>query len=414
MLRLIWRQILKHKLPVALLVLFWLIAGSFIFARRDLFFATLSAWFVRLPPPGEQDEASAWDKLRRAEERIASEGIDLRIMTRSCEAYLPRRYFGDAREYRPDWLERLQDWRIATDEGGAGQESQLAQPDQYWQDHIEATLLSLRDAINASEYGAEISPAVHKQAQRGVVIVAESIDRLARASCRPEAALLAWGDYLSWQEARAWNQMVADMNESERSEFGPGEKDQRVLRALRGDARYVKALRAYLGGGAPDPYDADACRGPAGYTLSCAAPGEAVRAYNRLLAVAPAEEAAALHLNAARALLHWRRSNKAPERDLVQESLDHLNIAALDRENEQDARFMIARVELERRGLEAAYEQLKALQLLSRRPGFQQNEFRSLAAETLRGLGRMQDADCFTEMSDALLGPRTHCRDLQL
>ncbi|MBX7057563.1 MAG: hypothetical protein K1X75_05810 [Leptospirales bacterium] len=413
MLRLIWRQILRHKLALGLVALLWIGAGALVFGNRDAFFAWLSALFVNLPPPGEQRPEAAWSYFQRAEQRLQDEHIDLGIMERSCEDYLPRRFSGDVNRFRPDWLERLQHWKISGAEAGSGLESAIAQPDQYWQDNIAATLASLRDTVNAAQFAQEIAPDVHGQQQRGSILLAEQISRLGRAVCRPELALLAWGDYVAFQEERSWRKIVADLPEDAEREYGPGERSQKIAEALRGDALYVRALSEYAGGAPPDPHDSQSCSGPARYSLACAAPAEAVSVYERLLAAAPAERAPANHINAGLALLHLSQTSD-DSTALRQRAVDHFAVAAADRQSEQEARLELADIYLSEDNVQSAYEELKALQLLARRPGFRQHDFRSLAARVLRRMGRLGDADCFSAMSDALSGTRTHCRNLQL
>ncbi len=413
MLRLILRQIFRRKAAVSLLLLFWIVSGYFLFTYSSRIFSEVVSWFTVLPGPGEQDPARAAAYVARAEDVIRDAGVDLSVMTRACREFLPRSYTRTVDSYRPDWLSRMERWRISGASSSGAQDDALAVPDAYWRANREITLSALKHLLDAQQYGYEISGRDRGEAAAPEILTPALIAQYSAAVCNDELGLMAWGDYVQFQEERAWNAILAARGDMDEYDAGPGEKRKLILEKLHGDPRYLRALREYSGGAPPDPRAPGACKAQDGLRLACLAPAEASAVYAKLIAVAPAEEIPRLRVNLAHTLVRQAQDAADPE-PLLRQAIDELTIAALAREAESDAYFELARLHHQRGEFEPAYDALKQLQLLSRQPGFDDREFRRLARETLNGLGRFRDADCFAEMRDLSHGAREFCAEFVL
>ncbi|MEQ9364901.1 MAG: hypothetical protein RIF32_11690 [Leptospirales bacterium] len=441
MLRLILRQILKHKWPLLILSCVWIGAGYFLYHNSHNMLALLVRLTVDLPEPGRQDPLSALGYVKDARERVRPIRLDL--MQRTCTGFLPLRYTGSVEDFRPHWLEKLDNWQIQTESG-----PEPVEPDLYWRDNLEEVLASLRDAVNAMQYAYEITGTDQGDATLETTVVPDLVARLARAACRPELAMLAYGDYAHFQEERAWLRITggkASAVARDRAgpapilaDLGPGERERLILEQLAGVPEYIRALRLYLGGPPVDPGDASACNGRIGAVgrmgnqdlrLGCVAPTEALSIYDRLLQVSPADDGPALHRDAGLVrLMAARRSGGKAAEAHREAAIQHLTIASGSYATEFDARVELARLylawatELEALGRsgEAArkyalgHDEVRQLALLSRRRDFRERDFRALARRTLMGLGRFRDADCFADMSSNRYGTREHCLNLAL
>ncbi|MCR9144396.1 MAG: hypothetical protein NXI24_19310 [bacterium] len=442
MLRLILRQILKHKWPLLILSVVWIGAGVFLFQNSHNMLAWLVRLTVELPEPGRQDPMSALGYVNEARERVRPIRLDL--MERTCGSFLPLRYTGSVEDFRPHWLEKLDAWQIQTESG-----PQTVEPDLYWRDNLGDVLTSLRDAVSAMQFAYEITGADQGDPTLETTVVPDLVARLGRAACRPELAMLAYGDYARFQEERAWLHITDGKPTPSRAgpapalaDLGPTERERLILEKLSGVPEYIRALRMYLGGPPVDPADASACNGrigtalpngrPAGnqdLRLACVAPVEALSIYDRLLKVSPGADGPALHRDAALVrLMAARRAGGDAAAEHRAAAIQHLTIASGSYTTEFDARVELTRLYLARATeLEAlsqddaaagsyalAHDEIRQLALLSRRRDFREQDFRELARRTLMGLGRFRDADCYSDMSSNRYGTRGHCLDLVL
>ena len=195
MLRLIFRQILKHRLPLLILTVVWVVGGTLIFQNSHRMLAWLSRATVDLPEPGKEDPVRAMSYLQSARDRVRDVRLDL--MARTCTEFLPLQYTGDARDYRPHWLDRLSEWQIQTEDG-----LETVEPDRYWSQHVDDVLLALRDALSALQFAYEIDARDLGTAGEPTIVVADEVASLAEAACRPQLAMLAYGDYAEFLETR--------------------------------------------------------------------------------------------------------------------------------------------------------------------------------------------------------------------
>ncbi len=322
MLRLIIRQIFKQwkaLLPVALV---WLVVGYFLFSEdhntykkiyitlfsvseqevplppdKHSLLVTLSRLFTDLPGPGQQDPEKAYSAyvkpaLARLEEereslvcslplvncRSRQKIIRLDLMERACHS-IPLRHEVDEFQYPPHWLERVKDWNLES-RGAGGNNLALVEPSRYWKEKAPLVLASLQELVNALSYAYEIPPSVQEDPEKArLILLPELISRLSRAVCRKEMGILAWGDYAEFLEVRAFQKEEKLDPDLEEVSLYPAEREILLLESLKGDARYLQALREYAAGSI-------SCSG-ASFSLSCYSPAESLKVHNKLLYFAP-------------------------------------------------------------------------------------------------------------------------------
>ena len=208
---LIFRQIQRHKRPLFLILLSWLLGAYLIYQNHHQVFAYLSYFFSSPSLPQKQKPAKAYKYIKRAQLRLKEQKIDLSIMEKSCKQ-LPIRYRGDPEQFTPDWLESLKNWKLTAfkslkDKKTDSQkvEEGIATMPDYWKEKHTFVLLSLRDAIDAMQFAYEINTAqVNPETKnKKIIVVPRLVERYAKALCKDHLALLAWGEYLTFQERRA-------------------------------------------------------------------------------------------------------------------------------------------------------------------------------------------------------------------
>ena len=411
MLDLILRQIQRHKGALFIVFLSWIIGAYFIYTNHHRVFAYLSHFFSSPSLPQKENRAKAYGYIKKAQQRIQEEKVDLRIMEKSCKQ-IPIRYRGNIEQFRPDWLESLKNWKLEsftnlseeTIEKESKRETSLASIPGYWKAKHAFVLLSLRDAINAMQFAYEINTRSFKpDKEKGkLIIVPRIIGNYARALCKDHLAFLAWGEYFQFQERRA----------------GRNE--------LRGQKLYIEALRNYLGEGG-------ARKGSSGHlhlgasikafcqkkriNLACIAPKESISIYQKLLKVERASRIPEIHFKISQSylILAYQESNERRARRRRSQALVHLGLAAKSYDWEVEAHLGMTKIRLKQKEYQKALQNIRYLRLLRRQPGFPYREFSDLARQTLIGVGRPKHADCFAPLGKMLSrSQQSPCRELDL
>lgn len=405
MLRLIFRQILKHKYPLLAVMLVWVVGGYYIFSIRHDLLSFVYRMASDHPIGTEQHpERAYFDYLRPALERIEKNEIRLATMKRAC---LRTGVSHPSLEefYRPHWLENINAW--AEESGIRNNLMAIPEADEYWIKHRNDVSNSLMEAVEALSHSYEIPPGTIDENQRNTILIPAIVQDLAEALCDNRIGIFAWGDYISFLEARAYRQVVQTMPDFETMYPFPSEQDVFTLERLRGNRNYITALENYVAGGVPER--PSMCVSMT-FRLVCAAPQEAIRIYNRRLYYSSMEDQrAGLHLNFGKLY----RFLAAENRDYLNNALEQFTGATRRAHTEQEARKAIIRIYLERQETEKAYTELRQLSLTYTERGLENREFRNLARTTLIQLGRFRDADCYSEMANyPSITP--FCRNLRL
>ena len=184
---------------------------------------------------------------------------------------------------------------------------------------------------------------------------------------------------------------------------------------------YIEALRNYLGNNIEGNFSHSGlsnplCQGKR-INLTCIAPKESIRTYQKLIRVEKASQAPKTHFQIAQSylVLAQRENNKQASQRRQEEALSHLGLAARSYDWEVEARLGIAYIRLKQKQYRLALQEVRYLKPLRRQPGFPQNSFSNLARRALTGVGRTKDADCFASIGNNLYGSRqAHCRQLSL
>lgn len=403
----------------------WAVGGYYIYEYRHQMLSRLGRLFNTFPEAGEERPEKANSFIAPALERIdpsygnrsckenakacedlRRQAIRLDLMEKACGSSVVEMYS----YYKTDWLTELREWNLTPYEEmlrkGKITMGDTAVSNIYWKTNQNVVLESLKDLINASSYAFEVRADVSGTRD---IYVAEEIAKLARAVCREDIAVLAWGDYVSFLEARAFRKITTD-DPSFSSDYQlPMEQEIFVLDSLKDNERYIAALLSYLNG-APAPGPNTLCADQR-FRLSCAAPLEAEKVYKKLLYALPASYLPPTYYKIAQLQLYLSREGY-PDRH--RKSLDSLAGAVIGPDIEYQARLLITAILLEEKLYEQALDQLKTCAKLTQDQGLTDSEFRALAQRTLMGLGRFPEADCYSDLANSSLGERKVCEALKL
>ena len=447
------RQILKHwkgLLPVAIV---WLIGGYYFFSSdhtifrslfsgnrspdsvwipdKHWFYRKISRFFLSFPEEGEENPARAYDAyVRPALDRLDENShsflcslpfqdcpesgdpvVALRFMESVCDR-LPAEVQGDPDLYRPHWLELI---------GGLSQKiSRNGNPDRgispvipedYWISRYPEILESLKDLVHALSYAyvipVEILPDSRKK--EGDLLIPLWIDRVAHAACRPLIGKLAWGDYIDFLEKKEEKTLLREADTS--SPVEPEEMELLVIRRLRKNPYYLRALEEYASGIVPDPFLPGSCHTEE-FILSCHSPRESLKVIRKLLLLSGDRNRPGLSLKAARLLLGLYISTG--DRSFREDARNSLAGALKSFHTEREARSLLVRLSIYEKDYEKALDELLQLELLLQKKGIGDPIFEELARTTLEGLGYFREADCFSPYRDLTGSPPKYCQNLSL
>ncbi len=459
MLKLFIRQLLKQWKAIIIALSIWLIGGYFFLSPhqtylrmalqrlnggvpvwtpdRGYLFSRLSYFFAHRPNPGRQEPQYAFDKyLLPVLQQIDSpgkgfpcttslsdgacgrlgvdEGVRLDLMADTCQM-LPRNFVPPDFRLRPDWLETTKHWTLARasrENESGGLERHLIEPDSYWISHRDQLLASMEDLMNAMDYAYEIPRAIHRIPDKGDILLPMVISRVGNALCRPDAGILAYGDYVNFQEVRAYRDRVQKNPEEGKEEYiFPSEKELLTLSSLKGDNRYIEALRIYTGGVAPDPIQTGECSIDK-FVLACYAPREALKTFNKLLYYASDRETPSLQFLLGK--IYLRLGWNSNDTDMLDRAANFFQGSAQSPDTEYDSRVYLLKLRLKWKDYDKAYIELLRLNAILANRGMEDGEFRQLARTTLMGLGRFKEADCFSTMVGMPTGSRKYCEAFRL
>jgi len=424
MIRLIFRELKKHTKGLIFLLLCWAIGGYFIYENRHQIPVLLSRLFLSLPESGSQDAEKAYDDyILPAQQIIAvdldfwctnmpawlggcteketlSNQINLEIMEKAC-----RKYTGPEIPDKPHWLESIREWNISPYDKSEDL-SRTVEPMEYWDENNETVLLALEKLIQGTSYAWEIPADIRNDGNPKTLLVAEIISRYAKAVCRYDRALMAWGDYMEFQELRAGVQAEKNNPDAYRKYKYPSEKSLFSLRSLKNNENYIRSLREYSAGSAPETL-LFGCRN-APLNLVCASPDETIKMLNKMIYFSRAEDLPGLYLKLAK--LHML----SPSAEVKRKSLDYLAGAENYPGTKKEALIFTIRYLLMEGNTGEAYKYLLKLKTVLPEGGRNDGEYRRFARTILMRDGKHKEADCFSEKSETVLGVREHCKNLNL
>ncbi|MDH5655034.1 MAG: hypothetical protein OEZ34_03950 [Spirochaetia bacterium] len=421
MIRLIFKELKKHFIGIFLLGLFWAFAWYYINENRDILPVKLSQTFLSLPDEGKQDPEKAYfDYIRPAEKFISRDSlwcstmpswlggcssaelsekkIHLDIMGKAC-----RKYANNSGEKPPHWLESIEEWNLA--KGYTGQKNVLTvDPGEYWDENNDTVLEALEKLIQASRYAWEIPPQVRNDGSKKTLLVAEMISDYAKAVCRDDMGLIAWGDYIEFQELRAGIESSNQNPDAYRIYKYPSEKILYSLKTLKNNANYYRALKEYSAGSAPESL-ITGCRN-APLSLPCASPDEAIRVLNKMIYFSKNEDLPGIYLKLAKIYLTYQNKEKRNK------TLNYLSGAEKHPGLKKDALVLKIRYFLSEDDVKQAYSSLARLKALLPNGGRGDSDYKRLARAVLMKDGRYKEADCFSEKAETEMGIRDHCKKL--
>lgn len=458
MIRIVFRQLIKHWKALLPITLLWVVVGYLFFSTdhdliRDLFppgvgtthqshtnshsiFQSIVAFFNTYPEPGQQwpDQAyndfvgPALDLLHkdrkfalctlpsfqsRCKWDASGPNINPGIMQRACErsGKVLRKGFDP---YTDDWLTQIEVWKIEN-RSSPSTSPVTVHGGQYWDSHIDEVLDGLRLSISAMRYAYEIPPETHGiEGIRQSIPVVELVELFARSACKQDLGTLSWGQYAQFLETRAYNRLKnSPLHKSERHLF-PLEKQILILQELRSKEQYLHALEKYGAGPVPDPFQVN-CNAVS-FQLPCYSPREAEKVYSKRLYFSNQSDSYFLYLELAKiqlrlALMDGRESGSSFH-SRVHSAMDYLSGASRSHTTEVNARLLTARVHLMNEDYREAYDELARLSLSLPNRGKSDIRFRKLARMTLLGLGEARASDCYAEHPEMVTGVRSGCETL--
>jgi tetratricopeptide (TPR) repeat protein len=380
MLKLILRQLQKYRIPLLFLIVLWVVSGYYIFESRFALLSFLYRITRSLPEPGTQNPVQAYAFIEDALSALEDGQIDLRRMATACPATLKHSYRPDEEYFQTDWLQRYLQRREFTEDADLSS-------DRYWMQHRKTVATALHSLLEATLYAYEIPEEVTKKES---LLVPELVEKLSEALCNPYPALRVWGDYVHFQEKRAYRLLLEAEKDLELLLPFPAEQELLVLGTLKNRGEYIMALRRYAGGPAPSDPD-EACTD---FRLVCIAPAEAARVIDKLIYTSPEDRRGMLYLNQARIYL---RLNRKDDRE---KALNRFEGATADRSTEIPARLEMGALLARDGRYDEAYRQLHILDVIMGPQRKHSREFRALARSVLIGTGRFVEADCFSDESE--------------
>ena len=402
MFRLILRQMARYRWALLLLAVIWTVAGVWFYRNRYSMVSYISALTTDFPEPGTQESSHAYFQfVEPALQDIADAGVRLDLMKRACPVQ-SRRPFFSVELARNHWLEKMRHWNVAP----AEEAPNIVDPAGYWQQNRQIVLDALQKLIQATYYAYEISGEDRGVPGKEMILLPSLIDEYSSALCMPLLGRLSWGDYIQFQERRAYRNLQQEAGDSE-DYLLPAEKDLLTLGSLRNSRNYQEALAQYMGGGPPSPFSPEGCNNG---SLVCLAPREAFDIYNRLLFSAPEERLPHLFLEQGRVMGWLARKNDNSLGDPYPRALDLISGAASSPALQREARTDMTQIYLIQRDYENARAELRQLSLITNMEGADAADLRDLARKALTGLGQAREADCFAESYGVR---RPHCRELR-
>lgn len=374
----------------------WIGGGYYIFSNR---FEILSFFYrltLRPPAAGTQNQSKAYFSfIEPVLDEIKDQQIDLIRMRNSCPKVLLHSFRPDEAFFTADWLQ------VHLQKKGFNTDVDLSS-DLYWKKYRPIVAAGLYSLLESTIYAYEISAEI---TEGQPILVPQLIDQFAAALCNPYPAIRVWGNYATFQEQRAYNELLSTEKNLEFILPFPAERELLMLSKLKNRGEYLLALRSYLGGSPP----ADPNESCTDFRLVCIAPKEALRSTDKLIYVSPKDRLGMLFLNHGR--IYLRLSDQDPT--YLEKSLDRFQGATEDRSSEISARLEMGTVLASQKRYDEAYRQLSILQVIMGPQVKQSREFRTLARQVLMGSGRFVEADCFSFDANRS-GARPACIDFVL
>ena len=418
--QLIFSYISRQKKAIFLLLLFWAAGGWLLHRHHHYLFALMSYYAIKPPLLFAQQEKKVLPYVRRAEKRIHEHKIDLKLMTQAC-AYYPSMYRINWKERKPDFLEQIRNWKISySDKTDAhilkqleakGQKAFLVKPASYWKENLPLVLLSLKDIANALEFGDEVSSEkihplgtsskedikkIPSSGKSSVVPLARLFAKYAKAICRPELAMIVWGNYISFQERKS---------QKREQSFSSRKK---TLPLLKKDSLYREAIYGYIEGKNLFPSKDDfqeVCHTRNKISLTCFSPQEGISAYHRLHSIETSWKHPQVHLYLAEAYLQatfqesFPHGSQKKKKYYREQAIKNLQQATRSYTHEADARMRLAFLRLEQKQYAEALKELHKISSFQKQAGFQREKYYRLAHRTLVALGRWKDAECLSKLA---------------
>ncbi len=380
------RLLKEHTKGLFVISLFWIGAGIYIYQNPNSVYSKLYYYFGPQITLQTQNFHKTYLLLKKAENYVKSNQVDLKIMQKSCQQ-MPHPYKGELKEFAPHWLEKLEYWNLQTQDTktGARKFNVASYPD-YWKKKYKYVSLSMQYALEASRYGYEIplkivAPELHK---KETLLVAKAVDLYARAMCQDVLGLLTWLDYTEFLERT---------NSKKELSYSPFYKEA-LLNSL---GTFFEPLS--------NNNELDHLCDGKRLNLSCLEPMGAIRLLNKSIRISNTQQAGRYHLQLGYTyFIAYQRegfSKHFNERknELLKQAIHNFAEASKEYEFDLEARSALAEIHLREKKYSEALNEVRYMNTMRRQPGFSNERFINLAKRGLIGAGRIKALDCISKYS---------------
>ncbi len=234
MFSIIFKQLLKYKYPIMIIVVLWGIIGAIIYLNRYAFLSFLYHLTTDFPSYGNSNPRKAYyDFFLPAIENLEEHSVDLSLMAQLCPAEIKTTILKDV-EYEWHFLKKYNIFYF--------DKSYVYTPHYtYWQEKKEHVLKSLNLIKESMKYSFEIPSDLTKDNKN--ILIPYIAQQIYRALCIPNEIRTVWKDYILFLEMKTYKEHV----NKENALPYPSNFDMDLLIQLRNIPKYQFAIQQYTG-----------------------------------------------------------------------------------------------------------------------------------------------------------------------
>lgn len=234
MFSIIFKQILKHKALIFIILIFWIITSILIYINRYYLLSFLYHLTTDFPSYGDSNPKKAYyDFFLPAIENLEENNVDLSLMTELCPAEIKTTILKDV-EYEWHFLRKYNFFYF--------DKTYIYAPHYtYWKEKKDHVLKSLNLIKESMKYSFEIPSDLTKDNK--TILIPYIAQQIYRALCIPDEIRTVWKDYILFLELKTYKELVNKENVLPY----PGNFDMDLLIQLRNIPKYQFAIQQYTG-----------------------------------------------------------------------------------------------------------------------------------------------------------------------
>lgn len=375
MFSIILKQILKFKVHMIVVIIFWFIGGVLIYTNRYSLLSFLYHLTTDFPPLGESNPKKAYfDFFLPAIKNLEEHNVDLVLMANLCPKELTTTILKD-QEYEWHFLKKYNFFYL--------DKSYLYAPHYtYWEEKKVYVLNSLNLLKEAMKYSFEIPAEITNDKKN--ILIPYIIQQIYRALCIPDEVRHVWKSYIVFLEMKTYKESLHKEDELPY----PSDFDLDLLMQLKHIPKYEFAIKQYLGYQIPFELINECIN----HILCIDPPG--VKLYlNKLLFIADYQELGNLFLNLAKANIILSKIHS--DKNYLYDALDYYTGAKEFKTSQIDAYLQISYLFLLMNEPEKSLQTLHEFKNIKPRTFPQESFYYDLVYRTLTMLKYYKEADCF-------------------